>query len=245
MRDPVEFFPSSQSRVGRLIRLPLRLVPRGAVLPILSGPCAGMRWINGSGPGSCWLGIFELEKRRLFGGFVKPGMVVFDVGAHVGSYTMHASRLCGSHGHVFAFEPVPANLRYLKRHIELNHLTNVTVIEAALSDIDGPARFAPAPDGVTSHLSPKGALEVSCHRLDTLVSEGIVPAPDCIKIDVEGAEAAVLRGAIELLTTCRPAIFLATHGAHLIEECTSILDEVSYQLHRIADLPDEFIARPA
>jgi glycosyltransferase involved in cell wall biosynthesis len=66
------------------VRLPLRLVPRDRVRTILFGPLKGWRWISGSATHSAWLGTYEKPVQRLFKQLVKPGMIVFDVGANVG-----------------------------------------------------------------------------------------------------------------------------------------------------------------
>jgi FkbM family methyltransferase len=238
----IDRLPTKQSLLGRVARLPLRLIPRGTTVRILSGPTAGMRWIVGSGPHSCWLGINEVDKRRLFVREVQPGDIVFDIGANVGTYTLLASALCGPAGKVFAFELQPENLAYLRRHIEINGLTNTSIMPIAVWDEDGTSRFEPAGDRVTSHLSPTGSLEVDCHRIDTMVAAGTVPEPDCIKIDVEGAEAAVLRGCERLLARKRPVIFLATHGDAVAAECADLLRRSGYDVTPIEGMRNEFTA---
>src|SRR5262245_8579614 len=132
---------SIDTPVGKLLRLPLRLIPGRAVLPILQGPLRGKKWIAGASDNGCWLGSYEYQKQRLFAKSVSPGDVVFDVGAHVGFYTLLASVLVGKRGRVIAFEPVPANLEYLRHHIRLNRIDNVEIIEAAVSDTDGVSAF--------------------------------------------------------------------------------------------------------
>src|SRR5437899_3136746 len=86
---------------GRLLRLPLALVPRSATVCVLGGSLRGARWVVGSASHGCWLGWYEADKQRAFASLVKRGDVVFDIGAHVGFYTLLASRLCGPSGHVF------------------------------------------------------------------------------------------------------------------------------------------------
>jgi FkbM family methyltransferase len=228
--------------LGKLLRMPLRLIPRDAVVPILSGTARGLRWIAGSGPQSCWLGINEPAKRRVFAAHVAPGDVVYDIGANVGSYTLPASVLVGSHGKVIAFEPLPDNLAYLTRHIALNHLDNVHVIEAAVWSSTGELRFQGTADRVTSHASDVGEITVKAVAIDALVSAGEIPPPDCIKIDVEGAEADVLRGAMSTLSEHRPVILLATHGAERTVECRKLLAELGYGLKPIGAGDDELIA---
>ena len=75
---------------AKVIRLPLRTVPPGTVVPILTGRLRGRKWIVGSGDHSCWIGSYELEKQRAFAQVVHPGETVFDLGANVGFYTLLA-----------------------------------------------------------------------------------------------------------------------------------------------------------
>lgn len=99
------------SLVGRLLRWPLRFIPPELVVPILQGKLKGRKWVVGSSKHGCWLGSYEYHKRRLFEQLIRPGDTVFDIGAHVGFYTLLASILTGPAGRVFAFEPLPRNLR--------------------------------------------------------------------------------------------------------------------------------------
>ena len=110
---------------GVLIRLPFRMVPKSIVIPILTGNLKGTRWIVGASNHSCWLGIYEPEQRKLFSRLVKPSQICYDFGAHAGFYTLLASRLVGEKGRVLAFEPNTLNLAYLRRHLELNRISNV------------------------------------------------------------------------------------------------------------------------
>src|SRR5436853_6940153 len=95
------------SIVGRMGRAALGLVPKRAVGPILQGELKGCKWVVGSSIHGCWLGSFEFEKQQLFRQYVKPGMTVYDIGANVGFYTLLSSRLAGSEGAVYSFEPLP------------------------------------------------------------------------------------------------------------------------------------------
>ena len=132
--------------VGRLLRAGLGVLPPGLQVPILQGRLRGKRWIIGASVHGCWLGSYEWEKRRAFERTVRPGAVVFDVGANVGFYTLLASELAGVRGQVVAIELLPRNVSYLRAHLRMNGVTNVTVLEAAVSDQLGTARFAPGPN---------------------------------------------------------------------------------------------------
>ena len=115
---------SNETRLGRLLRLPLRLLPAGAVVPILSGPLRGRRWVVGAGPHGYWLGTYEADKQRLLQTLLREGDCFFDVGANVGFFTLLASALVGRSGRVVAFEPLPQNLAFLRRHLLLNRPHN-------------------------------------------------------------------------------------------------------------------------
>ncbi|MCC6147333.1 MAG: FkbM family methyltransferase [Anaerolineaceae bacterium] len=215
---------------GKLLRLPLRLIPPQTVLPVLQGRLRGKKWIAGSSLHGFWLGTFERGKRIVFEQTVKENSVVFDIGAHVGYYTLLASVLAGPGGRIFAFEPLPANLVYLKEHLRLNNVENATVLEAAVSDKYGTACFEDSPGRAMGRLSPAGKLQVEMVSLDELIASGELPAPDCIKMDIEGGEAAALSGAMSVLAQYHPIIFLATHGDAVHRECCLLLRSLGYEL---------------
>jgi FkbM family methyltransferase len=224
---------SSKSLVGRALRAPLGLIPPGARMPILQGPLKGKRWLAGSHVHGCWLGSYEAEKQRSFSGVVRPGAVVYDIGANVGFYTLLSAALAGPSGKVYAFEPLPRNLRFLRRHIGINKLTNVEVIEAAVSDREGTAMFDDTANAAMGSLSARGSLKVRTVAIDDLAAQGLLRPPDMVKIDVEGAEADVLAGAARTLAAHMPAVFLATHGAEVHAACLSKLSALGYALHPV------------
>lgn len=147
----------------------------------------------------------------------------------MGYYTLIASRLVGSSGKVFAFEPHPYNLRVLRKHLELNGLTNCIVIPAAISDQVGKAKFAFGTGTGTGHLADAGEIEVETVRIDDLVARGELLPPNVIKIDVEGAEIKVLRGAFNTIQAYRPTIFLAAHSPFLLECANELLSHFGYE----------------
>lgn len=232
---------SDRSAVGRLLRLPLRIIPRDAHVPILQGPARGMWWTVGSSNHGCWLGSYEAPKRRAFEKHLAPGGVVYDVGANVGFYTLVAASVVGPGGRVVAFEPLPENLRYLRGHLRINGLKQVTVYDGALTDIDGVVRFKRGKSRAMGHIADEG-FPVRAMRLDRLVSGDALPPPDVIKIDVEGAEAAVLRGAREVLSTHGPTLFVATHGRAVHAQCVQFLQGLGYKVRPFMGAGDELLA---
>src|SRR5688572_19534133 len=235
---------NAERPLGKLARIPLGLIPAGTVVPILATPARGKRWIAGSGPHSCWLGWNEISKRRHFARAVRPGDVIYDVGANVGSYTILASVLVGKRGRVVAFEPLAENVAYLERHVSLNTLSNVDVVPAAVGELCGVSHFRRHADRLQGRLDSEGDELVPVIALDDFVSGG-APPPACIKIDVEGGETAVLEGARRVLEDVRPLVFLATHSEEVREECRALLGRAGYGMAPIGRSGDEWICRAA
>lgn len=142
---------------------------------------------------------------------VKPGMVALDVGANIGWFTVILSELVGDAGRVVAFEAMAEPAALVRRHIELNRLGNAVLSEIALDDRDweeesGWFNYSWARD-------PKDAVDQPRHRmihrtLDGLQADLGLPRIDFIKIDVDGYEAKMLRGARRILETDHPAMLL-------------------------------------
>ncbi|HUF12875.1 MAG TPA: FkbM family methyltransferase [Longimicrobiales bacterium] len=200
-------------------------------LPITRGVLRGRWWLPASRGKILRIlgGTYEPEQTRAFQKLLQPGDTVLDVGAHVGYYTLLASVLVGDKGRVFSFEPDPRNARFLRRHVHMNARQNVRVEEAAVSDARGSARFERGTGSGTGHLAGSGGFEVRTLRLDDFCADrGIAPA--AVKIDVEGAEAAVLAGARETILNARPVVFLSTHGADVHAACLARLAEAAYDV---------------
>ena len=246
----VALLPASLARRAALHLYPA--VPERAVLRILDGPLRGRRWIPKASIANCWLGSSAPEVQKSLRRLAGPGSVVFDVGAHAGFVTLCAAQIVDGGGRVVAFEPLPANLENLRRHVELNGLKNVDVLPFALATGSGTARFDAGNDLSTGHLAENGTVEVETASLDGLLASGDVPPPDVVKIDVEGAEADVLAGAAELLGGRQPALILATHGVDRHAACLEVLAAHGYRVQVIretplagADFRADLVAEPA
>ena len=130
---------------------------------------------------------------------IKPGMVVVDIGAHVGYYTWLFSKLVGPSGKVISYEPSPENYLILVQNIKAKHLKNVVAIQKAVSDISKQVKFYISP-GNSNHSIIKGftkyeeVIEVTSTTIDLDLPELGIKKVDFIKIDAEGAEPAILHG---------------------------------------------------
>lgn len=151
---------------------------------------------------------YEPECVRAARSFMSTGGTMVDVGANIGQYSLLASRLVGAGGRVLAFEPSPAILERLYRHLSLNRADNVEVIPCAVSDKAGSEPFYASAQagnqGQGSLISPdpvKGQVRVSTPqmvrtvRLDAELQARGIGDIDFMKVDVEGHEMAVLRSA--------------------------------------------------
>lgn len=149
--------------------------------------------------GALALGVYERSESDFFQGLLQPGMIVVDVGANVGCYTALAARGVGISGKVIAFEPDPENFSFLQETVRLNGFQNVVASSLALSDHAGEGKLFLAPDNKGDHQiydsgEHRNAHTIQLITLDTFLHERNVARVDIIKIDVEGAEASVVRG---------------------------------------------------
>lgn len=159
----------------------------------------------------------------------KEGDIVVDIGAHMGRYSITSSKLVGPHGKVIAVEAHPYNFKLLQRNIRLNGLTNVTAVNCAVySKKDKLKLYLPDEEqGYTMHHSlmtnylvskysegiEQKYIEVQAYTLDNLMQRSGITQINWIKIDVEGAEYEVLRGAREILSyNDHLAILIEVHG---------------------------------
>jgi len=206
-----------------------KLIPSGMIVPVLKGPLRGAKWIVGAMAGegkglSVVLNLSEPEQLDMARRLVLPDAICFDIGANAGLYTLLFAQYCR---HVFAFEPLPRNIRYLCRILEVNGVRNATIVPCAVSDSTKLSLFKVGENCALGRIDSKGELPVVTLSCDEFVSAYKV-VPSLLKIDVEGAEMLVLKGAENLLSNHKPIILLSTHGeAHRVG-CLEILKRMKY-----------------
>lgn len=157
-------------------------------------------------------GVFEPYSTALVQQLVKPDMIVGDVGANFGYYTLQFGRLVGQNGYVYAFEPVDRYRIRLLEHLKLNNITNVEVINKALSNKIGKAQISVGECSGTFHWCvPKDAEEVQevfITTFDTFVEERKIQKLDFLKVDLDGHEPMFLEGAQNTLTKFKPIMLI-------------------------------------
>ncbi len=185
------------------------------------GLIRGMRRKGGLG----WIpGVFtsgaQTREEMFWRDLSLAGLVVYDVGAFHGILTMFFAARCKQ---VVSYEPNQANHARLIENIRLNRLCNIEVRQFGVGAQPGSGtlHYAPEMSGGGT-LDPHGMGRVSQHvevtTLDRDIAAASLPAPDLIKIDIEGWELEALRGARETLATYHPALFLEMHGETLREK---------------------------
>jgi FkbM family methyltransferase len=158
---------------------------------------------------------FEPHVRDSLRKHARSGATFLDIGANIGYYTIQAATLVGPQGAVIAFEPQPAVRQELAANVALNRFANVTVMPYALSDRAGTVRFCVPTVGNESmgSLHPNARFQVGCEievetrRLDDVLESANCPRVDLLKLDAEGAELPIVKGASRLLSgPARPCV---------------------------------------
>lgn len=165
---------------------------------------------------------------------LKRDDIFFDIGSNIGLYSIYAAKKCAN---VVAFEPDHEIRSRLLENIEINNLNNLKVVDWAVSNIketrllysDGTAGYSPSLCEIKGRF--KGSKKAVCNSIDNGISEGILPIPSAIKIDIEGAEYLALCGMNKLLLSKKPPriIFIEIHPLFL-QEFKSSSDEVIHFL---------------
>jgi len=204
------------------------------VVRVLSGAARGSRLeLDLRTEKAYWLGYYERSVQRILRENVKAGDVVYDIGAHVGFFSVCAARLGAS---VYAVEPVAASALRLRRNAALNP-PGIQVIEAAAWHETGSVELVPG-DWAQQFRTVTGE-GVPGLALDELAERE--RPPTLIKLDVEGAEAHVLRGARRILELDRPIVVCELHGEQERREVLELL--AGYRIDQLEG-PLRIVARP-
>jgi FkbM family methyltransferase len=170
-----------------------------------------------------------------------------DVGANIGVYTMLAAKKGGSSGKVISLEPIPQMFQQLSEGVRLNGYTNVLVYNVAAWEQNRQLKmFCSEPQnlgsyGVDINEEKKSGINVQAVRIDDLMNQLGILRVDLIKIDVEGAELPVLKGAMQTLCRHRPILVLEIDPTlmsrydHKIEDIWAYLKALSYECYAIGE----------
>jgi len=200
-----------------------------------------------------WRGYYSMEELMVLEKFLRPSDIFFDVGANTGEFTLFAAKRLQS-GQVYAFEPANHMYKKLSMHTERNNFSCVHLFKLALADREGETLlYSPTinfPDGSTHNgigslfsgrfrQSTEHQEVVRLITLDRFVQEHGVPHIDLMKIDVEGAELQVLRGAEEVIHRYLPRIIIEIDQRNIqrsgynTKDIVQFLHEMKYDLYTI------------
>jgi len=168
-------------------------------------------------------GTYEPDITQAVTEHCKPGWVVCDIGAHHGYFSLLMSKIIGTGGYCFAFEPLSENYDCIVKTIQANSLTNITVEQLAVSNHSNqkelhtiPQEFAKS--RFVNNIAPSEAYKfsktviVKTTSLDDYFKNCGIPRIDMIKIDVEGAESQVIVGAQSILNKYNPILIMEIHA---------------------------------
>ena len=185
---------------------------------------------------------YEPDTFAFFRENVGKGDTVLDIGGHIGLFAVVTARLVGNEGKVFSFEPTPFTRGVLKEVVELNGLSEIVEVRAeAVSSKSGQTVFFDTGDSISNANSlvrterSKVEIPITLTSVDEFVKEKSIKA-SCLKIDVEGVELDVLRGARATFLEHRPAVRLGLHPPFItqngqsLDEIWAILEEYRMQV---------------
>ena len=232
--------------LAKLIRSSIDTAVRNelAAVQIAAGTIRGYRiLLNLKTEKSQWLGSYEPQLEAALHKFLQPGMTAYDVGANIGYVTLMIAHNLGAGGRTYAFEALPANVERIRQTAALNRLNQVTVIHAAVTNRSGPVTFllhesggmgktAESAGGHGHH--SKGEIKVPGLSLDEFVYQQGNPAPDAVKMDIEGGEILALPGMKRILAEHHPLLFLELHGPDAQRMAWEFLTAEGYSFQKMA-----------
>jgi FkbM family methyltransferase len=229
--------------LARMIRRGLnRAAPQGITpVTVAAGGLAGMRLsLDLQAEKDYWLGTYEPALQKAILELVRPGDVVYDVGANIGYISLLLAKAAGETGRVYAFEALPANVERLRANLELNGMaTRVNVVPAAVVERNRLVRFLVGPSGGMGKADGSAGrqeilynetIEVPGIALDEFVYDQGHPSPQVIKMDIEGGEVLAIPGMLRLLAEGQPVILLEQHGPEARRLIWTALVNAGYQI---------------
>ena len=221
--------PSSlKYKVRPLKSLYIRVLRLGQSSVTVHTSAGAVRWVIDDLTSQEFLrGTYEPYMQAAFREYVQTGSVVFDVGAHSGFHSLFCALLTGPRGQVLAFEPNPISRQSLERQIAVNSAVHIRVMPYALSDHRGTALLTS--ENAVSKIRSYGTFPVVLQTIDALIDNGL-PVPQVIKIDVEGSERDVLKGALQTLRNHRPIVLCDYDGDQTFSTVQDVLKPLNYTI---------------
>jgi FkbM family methyltransferase len=180
-----------------------------------------------------YFGYYEKGTNKLYE-LVKPGMTVLDIGANIGSTALGFSKIVGNEGTIIAFEPDKINYQKASHNILLNNASSIKLMNIGLGNENKAYKLYAVNDEnrgmnrILEHSSTHPYAEITVRRLDEVIAEAGIKKVDLVKIDVEGFEMNVLHGAVSILKTYKPVLFIELDDNNLIEQQSSASQLIAF-----------------
>ncbi len=188
-----------------------------------------------------WLGVYEPNLQQAIKDLIQPGWVVYDVGANIGYISLSLAKAVSTAGHVYAFEALPDNFARVQKNIRLSSLQDtITPVHAAVIEASHPVTFLVGPSNGMGKVSGSAgrqevvyeqSLTVPGLSLDDYVYQQGNPAPQVVKMDIEGGEVLALPGMRRILDEAHPVMLLELHGPESARAARTILMGAGYRLY--------------
>ncbi|MET0272348.1 MAG: FkbM family methyltransferase [Phenylobacterium sp.] len=184
-----------------------------------------------------WTGTYEIDFASKLAAAVRPGDVTYDIGSWHGFFAGVMSAQGAREVHVF--EPLPANVERIRQLLALNPERNIKLHACAVGEADAEMDLVVMPETSMAKLEASSfqkdavgdtRVRVSVVSIDSMVAAGTLPPPSVIKIDVEGAEIFVLKGAMATIRDAKPQIFCEVHSSDLLAQCKGLFGSIGYGL---------------
>ena len=202
----------------------------------------------------------EVFETSLFEKHLKKGMTVLDLGGNIGFYTILARSVVGPEGRVFSFEPFPNNANLIRASIKENSFTNVTVVEAAVSDKMGKATLHLSPDACSEHSLldldfqynlelQQNEIEVQTLTVDEYLEKNVDSFKvDFIKMDIEGSESRAIVGMQKVLNENKHLTLITEFWPNGFKEddkeprdFLEMLDNLNFKIYNIDSLEQKIV----
>ena len=186
-----------------------------------------------------WLGTYEPELQAALRELIQPGAFIYDVGANIGYVSLLLAKAAGESGHVYAFEALPGNVEQWRQNIALNGMeARLSLFAGAVTGFTGPVRFlVHASGGMGKAAGSAGRadqyqseISVPGVSLDEFVYGQGNPAPQVIKMDIEGGEVLALPGMRRILAEARPLMLMELHGPESSQAAWETLRAAGYTI---------------
>lgn len=224
-------------------------------LPVLRGPAKGLQFefdLVRRHEGAYFMGKYDPELLKTLRSVVRPGWTIWDVGTYLGFYSVFFNQLVGPTGKVACIEPDPRKLERTRRNLKLNGFQNCYHLPVAIGAPLGEVEFLLS-DESNSHLpgtyvgerhlkkiwqerdARKKSIRIPCISLDQAYFERHLPAPNLVKLDIEGAELHALKHGDRLFREVRPLLLLELHNPDCDAEAWAFSQRLGYVLQRADD----------